>query len=72
MSGTGSSIANAGLFEKTGGTGLSVISAAFDNTGTVEVTTGTLEFSGGFLNSGTILGTLTTSHGHTFITAAHA
>jgi hypothetical protein len=68
----GDAIANAGLFEKTAGGGLSVIAAAFTNTGTVEVTTGTLEFTGGFTNSGTIIGTVTMSGGDTFITAAHA
>jgi hypothetical protein len=40
---------NAGLFEKTGGTGVSVIGGgiAFNNDGTVEVDSGTLRFDGG-------------------------
>jgi fibronectin-binding autotransporter adhesin len=36
-------IDNAGLFEKTGGTGTSVITPAVTNTGTIEVTAGTLD-----------------------------
>ena len=45
-SSTASYIANAGLFEKTGGTGTSAISASFTDTGTVTVASGTLSFSG--------------------------
>jgi hypothetical protein len=42
-------INNSGLFEKTGGTGTSIIapSIAFNNTGTVEVDSGTMAFNGG-------------------------
>jgi autotransporter-associated beta strand protein len=43
---TGSFISNTGLFEKTGGTGASVISVSFLDTGTVTVNSGTLSFSG--------------------------
>ena len=46
----GNVFANAGLLQKTGGTDVSVISngaLAFDNAGTVEAQTGTLQFDGG-------------------------
>ena len=69
-SGAGSAITNAGIFAKTGGTGTSVIAAAFSSSGTVAVTSGTLEFTGGFTSTGTIIGTETQSGGITFITAA--
>jgi hypothetical protein len=39
-------ITNAGLFEKTSGTNVSIISVAFTNTGTVSVQSGTLNFTG--------------------------
>jgi hypothetical protein len=68
---TTSDFANAGLFEKTQGGGLSVISGHFTNTGTIEVSsTGTLEFTAGTLNNtGTIIGTVTTDQqGDIFIT----
>ena len=45
-SSTGSDILNAGLFEKTGGTGTSVIAPAVTNTGTIEVTGATLDVQG--------------------------
>jgi len=60
-------IDNAGTFRKSGGTGTSWVgnSIAFNNTGTVEVTSGTLAFAGGYnqtagatmLNGGTITST---------------
>jgi len=43
---TASYISNAGLFEKTGGTGTSAIAPAVTNTGTIEVTTATLDVHG--------------------------
>jgi hypothetical protein len=65
-----SSFTNSGLFEKTAGTGTSVVSTQFTNSGTITVTSGTIEFSGGFSNSGVINGTLTTDgSGNTFIHA---
>jgi len=69
-SGTGDAITNAGLFEKTAGTGKTSVLAAFTNTGTLEVTSGSLVFTGGFTNDGTIIGTETTSNGTVTITAA--
>jgi hypothetical protein len=50
---TASHIQNAGLFEKTGGTGTSVIAPAVTNTGTVEVTAGTLDLQGAVTGRGT-------------------
>jgi hypothetical protein len=49
------SISNAGLLEKTGGTGTSEMQGAFSNTGTVDVVTGTLDFVG---SGGTLGGTI--------------
>jgi hypothetical protein len=62
---------NSGLFEKTSGTGTTVVSSVFNNTGTITVTSGTVEFLAGTLNNtGTINGVITTdSNGDTFITA---
>lgn len=61
---------NEGLFEKTAGTGTTVISSAFTNDGTITVTSGTLEFTAGSLvNNGTINGAVTTdNNGNVFIT----
>jgi hypothetical protein len=42
-----------GLFEKTGGSGTSLVSAAVDDTGSIEVLQGTLEFSAGMQGTGT-------------------
>jgi hypothetical protein len=55
---TASDIKNAGLFEKTGGTGMSTIVPNITNNGTIEVTSGTLAFNGRILGTGsdTILG----------------
>jgi hypothetical protein len=47
-----SDINNAGLFEKAGGTGVSAIAPAVANTGTIEVTSGTLDFEGGISGTG--------------------
>ncbi len=49
-------VANAGLFEKTGGDGQSSIYAAFDNTGTLDVARGTIALYGGGQLGGTIEG----------------
>jgi hypothetical protein len=50
---TASYIDNAGLFEKTGGTGASAIAPAVTNTGTIEVTSGTLDFMRAVTGTGT-------------------
>src|SRR6185295_8857068 len=44
--------ANAGVVRKSAGTGLSTVGVPFNNNGTVEVQTGTLEFSNGGTSSG--------------------
>jgi autotransporter-associated beta strand protein len=61
-SGAGATFINGGLFEKTGGTGTSVVSTRFVNLGTVSVTSGTIEMTGGLTNIGVIQGLLS---GHT-------
>jgi hypothetical protein len=49
----GGNVSNAGTFKKSGGTGTSDVDAAFANTGTIQVDTGTLRFTGGgTLNGG--------------------
>lgn len=65
-----SNFTNAGLFEKTGGGGTTLINAAFTNDGTITVTSGTLEFAAGSLtNNGVINGVETTDgNGNIFIT----
>ena len=52
-SSTASYIKNVGLFEKTGGTGTSTIAPGVTNTGTLEVTSGTLNFKGAVTGQGT-------------------
>jgi Ca2+-binding RTX toxin-like protein len=47
-------IVNAGLFEKTGGTGTSIVQAPFTNNGTVLVSSGTLEFDSAMNGTGTV------------------
>jgi hypothetical protein len=67
-----SDFVNNGLFEKTAGSGTSVVSAPFVNNGTITVSgTGTLEFTAGSLSgNGVINGTETTdNYGDIFITA---
>ena len=49
---TASYINNAGLFEKTGGTGASAIAPAVTNTGTIEVTAATLDVQGAVTGKG--------------------
>ena len=72
--GVGASMAsvftNNGLFEKTAGTGTSVVTDHFVNNGTIMVTSGTIEFTAGSLaNNGTINGVVTTDNsGNVFIT----
>ena len=51
-SSTASYILNAGLFEQTGGTGVSTIVPNVTNNGTIEVTSGTLDFTGRILGTG--------------------
>ena len=70
VSGHGDAVVNDGLFEKISLTGASKIAADFTNNGTVEVTSGSLVFTGGFTNDGVIIGTETTSNGTVTITAA--
>jgi hypothetical protein len=52
-SSTASYIKNVGLFEKTGGTGTSTIAPGITNTGTLEVTSGTLDFKRAVTGTGT-------------------
>ena len=49
---TASYIKNAGLLEKTGGTGVSTIAPNVTNTGTIDVSSGTLDFEGGISGTG--------------------
>ena len=49
---TASYIKNAGLLEKTGGTGVSTIAPNVTNTGTIDVSSGTLDFQGGISGTG--------------------
>ena len=51
-SSTASNILNAGLIEKMGGTGVSTIVPNVTNNGTIEVTSGTLDFNGRILGTG--------------------
>ena len=66
-SSTTSHIANAGLFEKTGGTGTSVVTPSINNTGTIEVSSGTLDLQGAVTNTGTLEAT---SGGHLDVASA--
>jgi Ca2+-binding RTX toxin-like protein len=49
-----SSFTNAGAFAKTGGTGKSVVGVNFNNSGSVEVMTGALDFAGAVTGAGTM------------------
>ena len=70
ISGTSASLfVNDGLFEKTGGGGVSVVTSNFINSGTLNVLSGKVEFSGGFTNDGVIHGLVTQSGGVTTISA---
>lgn len=64
-----SSFINNGLFEKTGGGGVSDVTSNFVNNGTLNVLSGKVEFSGGFTNNGVIHGLVTQSGGVTTISA---
>jgi hypothetical protein len=60
VNGTSSSnFINIDLFEKTGGGGVSDVTSNFLNGGTLNVLSGSIEFSGGFTNSGIIHGLVT-------------
>jgi autotransporter-associated beta strand protein len=65
-----SSFINDGLFEKTGGGGVSDVTSNFINSGTLNVLSGSVQFSGGFTNNGVIQGLVTQSGGVTTISAA--
>ena len=62
---------NAGVLEKTGGTGVSAIAAAVTNTGTIMAASGTLEFDGGGNFGGAISGsgTVAFAAGNSTLTA---
>ncbi|MGH6796861.1 MAG: hypothetical protein ACREDI_00560, partial [Roseiarcus sp.] len=64
-----SSFINNGLFEKTGGGGVSDVTSNFVNNGTLNVLSGSVQFSGGFANHGVIHGLVTQSGGVTTISA---
>jgi autotransporter-associated beta strand protein len=70
ISGTpGSTFINDGLFEKTGGGGVSEVTTNFINSGTLDVLSGSIQFSGGFTNAGVIHGLVTQSGGVTTVSA---
>ena len=54
-SSTASGIENAGLFEKTGGTGVSAIVPKVTNNGTIEVSAATLDFKGAISGTGSAI-----------------
>ncbi|QEG35935.1 beta strand repeat-containing protein [Bythopirellula goksoeyrii] len=54
---------NAGIFTKSGGTGTTTLGVEFNNTGIVEVDTGTLSLSGGGTSSGSFTGAAGTTLG---------
>jgi autotransporter-associated beta strand protein len=60
---------NNGLFEKTGGDGVSDVTSNFVNNGTLNVLSGSIQFSGGFTNNGVIRGLVRQSGGVTTISA---
>ena len=64
-----SSFINNGLFEKTGGGGVSDVTSNFVNNGELDVLSGKVVFSGGFANTGVIHGLVTQSGGVTTISA---
>jgi hypothetical protein len=61
---------NSGLFEKTGGGGVSDVTTNFVNNGALDVLSGSVVFSGGFTNNGVIHGIVRESGGITAIGAA--
>ncbi|HLX99048.1 MAG TPA: FG-GAP-like repeat-containing protein [Roseiarcus sp.] len=60
---------NNGLFEKTGGGGVSNVTSDFVNNGELNVLSGKVVFSGGFANHGVIHGLVTQSGGVTTVSA---
>ncbi|MBV8578963.1 MAG: hypothetical protein JOZ58_28500, partial [Acetobacteraceae bacterium] len=60
---------NHGLFDKTGGFGISTVAAPFTSDGEIVVLSGSIEFTGGFTNTGIVGGVLSQSGGVTTITA---
>ena len=64
-----SSFINNGVFEKTGGGGVSDVTSNFVNNGELDVLSGKVVFSGGFTNTGVIHGLVTQSGGVTTISA---
>ena len=65
----GSSFVNNKIFEKTGGSGVSDVTTDFVNNGTLNVLSGSVEFTGGFTNHGVIHGRVTQSGGVTTVSA---
>jgi fibronectin-binding autotransporter adhesin len=63
------SFINNGLFEKTGGGGVSDVTSNFVNNGELDVLSGKVVFSGGFANNGVIHGLVTQSGGVTTVSA---
>jgi autotransporter-associated beta strand protein len=71
ISGTSAStFINDGLFEKTGGGGVSDVTTNFINSGALNVLSGSIAFSAGFTNTGVIHGLVTESGGVTTVSAA--
>jgi FG-GAP-like repeat len=65
VSGTFSaSFINQGVFDKTGGGGVSDVTTNFENTGALNVLSGSIVFSGGFTNAGVIHGLVTQEKFH--------
>jgi autotransporter-associated beta strand protein len=64
----GSSFINDKIFEKTGG-GVSDVTSNFVNNGTLNVLSGSVQFTGGFTNHGVIHGRVTQSGGVTTVSA---
>jgi hypothetical protein len=61
---------NSGLFEKTGGGGVSEITTNFVNNGVIDVLSGSIVFMGGFANNGVIHGVVRQSGGITSVGAS--
>ena len=71
ISGTpATSFVNNGLFEKTGGGGVSDVTSNFINGGTLNMLSGSIDFSDGFTNNGVIHGLVTRSGAVTTVSAA--
>ena len=64
-----STFVNNALFEKTAGSGVSQVTSNFVNNGTLDVLSGSVQFSGGFVNNGLIHGLVTKSGAVTAISA---